>query len=119
MKTLHPKLVVTWFLAGFMAMASLAGPGLHSILGIRHSHQFGHQASGGDVGKPVLLADHGAACDEAGCPICNYLAQGRIIGERFEGISVTLGIPNEAPEVYLFLPGASLRPFQARGPPAA
>src|SRR5580692_11977601 len=100
---------MTWLLAVVVGMLSLAGTGLHAILGIHHgSHHSvpanqayrdsgSRDSTGGSkvVGNRLVTAGD-EACDEAGCPICNFLAQGRIIGERFEGLSVSVGLPTRS-----------------------
>jgi hypothetical protein len=113
--------VLRWGLAGFLAATSLLGSQLHDIFGIHHAGQLSSCVGSGLALEhgPSLAAGHSESCDdEANCPICNYLAQGRIVGERFEAISVTVNVPNRSPAILLFLPSPHLQPFQARAPPA-
>jgi hypothetical protein len=116
--------VLRWGLAGILAATSLLGGHLHEILGIHHAGHFGGRGceGGGLAGQHAAAVAAGSAesCDdEANCPICNYLAQGRIVGERFEGFAVTANVPNPSPAIPLCLPTTHLQPFQARAPPAA
>ena len=112
------NLVVRWGLAGILAAASLFGSKLHDICGICHAGQ-----QGGCEGRAIVssvAAGHSATCDDgANCPICNYLAQGRVVGERFEGLAATVNVPNRSPAVPLVLAGPHLQLFQAQAPPAA
>ncbi len=116
--------ILKWGLAGILAATSLLGSQLHEILGIHHAgHLHACVCAGNGPARPdgvSVAAGHSACCDdEANCPICNYLAQGRIVGQRFAGVSVTVSVPERSPAVPLFLPSALLQPFQARAPPAA
>jgi hypothetical protein len=118
------NLVLRWGLAGILGAMSLFGSELHDILGIHHAGQLGgggHESSGlARQHESSVAAGHAENCDdEANCPICNYLAQGRMVGERFEGISVTVSVPNRSPAIPICLPSPHLQPFQARAPPAA
>jgi hypothetical protein len=113
-----------WLLAGILGVTSLFGSSLHDIFGIHHAGQQGECACEsrefGLQDAPPIAARHVASCDnEANCPICNYLAQGRIVGERYEGILVTVNAPNRSPAIPFFLPSPHLQPFQARAPPVA
>ena len=76
---------MTWLLAGVVAGISFAGTGLHSILDIHHGPGLVIPAQQTSVagGVQAVAGDEGA-CDDANCPICNYLAQGSLVGERFE-----------------------------------
>jgi len=118
MKTCHVKPLVTWLLAGVFSAVSLAGPALHSLLGIEHRQRASAGKAWQESGSQIVDGDN-ASRDEAGCPICNYLALGKVIAERFEGVSVTLSVPNQAPQFSPFLPITRLRPFQPRAPPPA
>jgi hypothetical protein len=103
-----------------MAALSFAGTGLHSILGIQHGPNHGcpaHQTS--SAADPQVVAGDDRACDEAGCPICNYLAQARVAGEYFAIVVCSLGVSNDFVPPQAAVPAADLRPFEARGPPAA
>jgi hypothetical protein len=116
--------VLRWGLAGILGATSLLGGELHEIFGIHHAGQCGRRGceSSGLAGQQAVSVTAGSAesChDEANCPICNYLAQGRTVGERFEGLAVTANMPNQSPAIPLCLPTAHLQPFQARAPPAA
>ncbi len=113
-----------WTLAGLLGVTSLFGSSLHDIFGIHHAGQQGESACEsheiGLLGAPSIAAAHVANCDNgANCPICNYLAQGKIVGERYEGILVTVHAPNRSPAIPVFLPSPHLQPFQARAPPVA
>jgi hypothetical protein len=123
--------VLRWSLVGVLGITSLLGGGLHDILGIHHA---GYMGGAGSIGPasaastsfsasgltgPSVAAGQSQSCqDEANCPICNYLAQGRLVGERFEGVSVTVNLPHPSPEIPLFVSSPHLQPFQARAPPA-
>ena len=94
----HPaNSVLRWALAGILGVTSLLGSELHDILGIHHAGQLG-----GREGRELALhhqlsvaAGPSGSCDDgANCPICNYLAQGRIVGERVEAVSVTVSVPS-------------------------
>ena len=116
------NLVLRWGFAGFLGVMSLLGSQLHELLGIHHAGLLGHGESCELAlqHRSSLAAAHSEAChDEASCPICNYLAQGRILGERFEGISVTANVPHRSTEMPLCLISPHLQPFQARAPPVA
>jgi hypothetical protein len=111
-------------LAGILGVTSLLGSSLHDIFGNHHAGQQGESACEiceiGLQDAPSIAARHVTNChDEANCPICHYLAQGRIVGERYEGILMTVHAPNQSLAVSVFLPGPPLQPFQARAPPAA
>ena len=116
--------VLRWGVVGVLVATSLLGGELHSILGIRHSWQRGRcgwegAACAVESGTSVA-GGHCQSCDDGtNCPICSFLAQGRIVGERFEAVSVTLSVPNRSPAIPLFAPSLHLRPFQSRAPPAA
>jgi hypothetical protein len=114
--------VLRWGLAGILGVTSLLGSELHNIFGIHHACQLGGcEGSGLSLQyQPSVAAGHSESCDDGtNCPICNYLAQGKNVGERFEGISVTVNVPNRSLAIPLFLPSPHLQPFQARAPPAA
>jgi hypothetical protein len=102
-----------------VAAVSFAGTGLHSIVGIQHGPDRGasvHQTLG--VGALQVVADE-QSCDEAGCPICNYLAQAKVAGEYFAIVVCSLSVGNDNVPSQVAVPAADLRPFEARGPPAA
>ena len=114
--------VLRWVLAGVLGVTSFLGGELHEIFGIHHAGQLG--GCGGQCSEITLqhgysvAAGHSENCDDGtNCPICNYLAQGRMVGEQFEGISVTASMPDRSPPIPLFLPSPLLQPFQARAPP--
>ena len=112
--------VLRWSLAGILGAMSLLGNELHEIFGIHHAGHLsgcGHVRSGlaGQVGLS-LVAGESQSCDEANCPICNYLAQRSLVGERFVEVPVTLSAPNRSPAVPLFAPSPRLLPFQSRAP---
>lgn len=116
--------VLRWSLAGILGVTSLLGSQLHDIFGIHHAgQQSGCHCEGNERAlqhEPSVAAGHSEGCDEGtNCPICNYLAQGRIVGERFEGVLVMVNVPHRSPEMPLFVPSLHLLPFQARAPPAA
>ncbi|MGO8746623.1 MAG: hypothetical protein ACLQNE_11600 [Thermoguttaceae bacterium] len=117
------NLTLRWGLAGILGVTSLFGSSLHDILGIPAGQQVESACERREVSlqdAPPIAARHVTSChDEANCPICNYLAQGRIVGERYEGILVTVNAPNRSPAIPFFLPSPHLQPFQARAPPAA
>ena len=109
-----------------MVALSIAGTGLHSILGIHHEPSHGVPArpasGGGDMqfvgGDTVITADAEACCD-TNCPICNYLAQAKVAGEYSAIVVCSLGVRNDNVPPQVAVPAADLRPFEARGPPAA
>ena len=63
----------------------------------------------------VALGNH----DDDACPICQYLAQGKIVAARFEAISVPVSVANRSLRTSLATPTPELQLFQARAPPAA
>ena len=118
------NLVLRWGLAGILGVTSLLGTELHEICGIHHAlygDECGCEPATGTVQHGPSLAVRQPQCshDEANCPVCNYLAQGRLLGERVEGPSVALSVPNRIPAILLVAPSPHLQPFQARAPPAA
>ncbi len=115
--------IVAWLLTGVVAAVSFFGTGLHQILGVHHGADSGPDSQIGahPTTAAVEIQKDGrqdGACDEANCPICSYLAQARVVGERFEALAVTVNLPNPTGEIPLFLPTPDLHPFQARAPPA-
>ncbi len=116
--------VLRWGLAGILCATSLLGGRLHDILGIHHAGELGgHGCEGSHLAlhhQPSLATGHSESCDdEATCPICNYLAQGNVIGPRVEAVVVTLSVPNRNPAPLLVVPSPDFQPFQAQAPPAA
>ncbi len=100
----------------------MLGTELHDLFGIIHATTWvrGEDGAMAFTQGPALTTGRSAVCDDAAnCPICNYLAQGRVVGERFEGIAVTAGVACRSPLVPLCLPSLPLQPFQARAPPLA
>ena len=132
MKTPPVKAALSWLLIGVLAAVSFAGPSLHSILGFHHCGVFGHVGNA-PVGasdassfsqspeKVVVrsLSSANGDSDEANCPVCNYLAQAKIAGDHVDFVVSSIVIANETfiPEIQI--PSPALRPFEARGPPAA
>jgi hypothetical protein len=118
------NLILCWGLAGILGGASLLGGHLHDIFGIHHAGCLGSEAcQSSEIAcqhGPSVAAGHSANChDEANCPICNYLAQGQVVGERVQAEVVTASVPSISLPVPLFAPTPLLQPFQARAPPAA
>jgi hypothetical protein len=118
------NLVLRWGLAGILGVTSLLGSELHDILGIHHAGQQGRcGCQRSEIALqhgPSVAARHSEGCDDGtNCPICNYLAQGRIVGERVQAISVTVSVPSISLPAPLFVSTPLLQPFQARAPPAA
>ena len=112
------NLVLRWGLAGTLAAAALFGSQLHDICGVCHAGQQGG-CDGREIAS-ILAAGRPANCDDGtNCPICNYLVQGTMAGERFVGVSVTVHVPNRSPAIPLLLSTPHLQPFQARAPPVA
>jgi len=125
------KSFLTWFFAIAFGGMSIVGDGLHDLLGL-HPHEsavpvcssqvcgscYGDSLADGPS-RLVVAANHRESChDSATCPICQYLAQGRVAVEQFQVVSVTVNVPNRSALIPLFVPGPYLRPFQARAPPA-
>ena len=116
------NLVLRWGLAGIIGTTSFFGSELHDIFGIHHAGQLGKcgcESKGlalqHGFSVAAVTAGNSENCDDGtNCPICNYLAQGQIAGEHFEGISVTVNVPNRSPAIPLFLPCPLLEPFQAQ-----
>jgi hypothetical protein len=118
------NLILCWGLAGILGATSLLGGHLHDILGIHHAGYLGREAcQSSEIAYhhgPSVAAGHSANChDEANCPICNYLAQGQVVGERVQAVSVTVSVANISLPAPLCMAGPPLQPFQARAPPAA
>ena len=79
------KSVLNWLLAGVVAALSIAGSGLHTLLGIQHGperYAVANEDSATCALQSVSAAHAVAAadltCDEGNCPVCNYLAAGRL-----------------------------------------
>lgn len=108
-----------------MAALSIAGTGLHSILGVYHGQNHYaaacHSSSaGGQRLATVVLADRGdeGLCDEANCPVCNYLAQAQIVGNYAAIVVCPLSVDNDSVPPRISVPAADFPVFDARGPPA-
>ena len=123
------KSLLTWLLAVMIGGLSFLGEGLHDLLGLHQgpvvsdSHLLGfapgYYSSHGNA-PYVAATNYRENChDSATCPICQYLAQGRVVGQRVVVVSVAVSVPNRSPAIPLFLPSPHLQPFQARAPPAA
>ena len=120
--------LLTWFLAIAMGGLSLFGESLHELLGLHEgpvvsdSRLLGFAAScysGHSNAHYISGGNHRENChDSATCPICQFLAQGRLLGERVKVVSVAASLPNRSPVIPLFVPSPLLQPFQARAPPA-
>lgn len=117
--------IVTWLLAGVVAALSIAGTGLHSILGIHHGLDCcgsAHHASA--VGGPQLAtvdrahAGDDSLCDETTCPVCNYLAQAQLAGRYAAIVVCSLSVDNDNVALRSSVPAADFPVFDARGPPA-
>ena len=107
------RVVVSWRRA---ARASWTAPGAARFRMLFHT-LFLRLTSDDGNGRFVRAADHREGChDPATCPICQYLAQGQVIGERVEAVSVAASVPNRSLIIPLFLPSIVLQPFQARAP---
>jgi hypothetical protein len=122
------KSLLTWLLAAMIGGLSFLGEGLHDLLGLHQgpvvsdSHLLGFSARfySGHENTCIAAANHRENChDSATCPICQYLAQGRVVSQQVVVVSAAVGVPNRSPALPLFLPGPNLQPFQARAPPAA
>jgi hypothetical protein len=55
--------------------------------------------------------------DPANCPICQYLAQGKIVAERVEAVAVASCEQSVVFSLPQFAPSLTLRSFQSRAPP--
>jgi hypothetical protein len=120
-----------WFLAGVFGAVSLFGSGLHYIPGMGHGGSGCGHSHAGDFSRSVFAAqqwqgchfaavNHTEGCDnDSQCPICQYMAQGKVLGERFEPNSVPTLVARRAVLAPLAVASAVLQAFQARGPPAA
>ena len=123
------KSLLTWLLAVMVGGLSLLGEGLHDLLGLHQgpvvsdSHLLGFAPGcySRHGNTPYIgEASHRESChDSATCPICQFLAQGRVVGQRVVVVSVAASVPNHSPAIPLFAPSTVLQPFQARAPPAA
>ena len=125
------KSLLAWLLAAMIGGLSMFGEGLHELLGLHHQRPFasvcspeaggffyGNSLENGHI-RLVAAANHREGChDPATCPICQYLAQGRVVGQRVVIVSIVASVPNRSPAIPLFLPSPDLQPFQARAPPA-
>ncbi len=110
------NLLLTWLLALLVGGFSLLGEGLHEFLGLHEGPIAPDRYS---RGWHIAAADQRERCHDAStCPICQYFAQGKVIGERFQAMSVAGSVPNHSPVIALFTPRTVLQPFQARAPPA-
>jgi hypothetical protein len=121
------KSLLTWLLAVMIGGLSVFGEELHELLELHHQPSAsvcGSEVSGflhGGNGHICLVAaanDRDGCHDPATCPICQYLAQGRVVGQRIVVVSVAVSVANPSPTIPLFLPSPHLQPFQARAPPA-
>ena len=117
------KSLLTWLLAVMVGGMSLLGEELHDLLGLhqglvseRCPREFFYGCSSG---ADIAAADHHEGCHDAStCPVCQYLAQGKVLGERFQAILVAVSVASRSPVTPLHTPSTVLRPFQARAPPA-
>ena len=119
------KSALSWLLTGVLATVSFAGPSLHSILGLHHCGVFGQNVgtcavsqSSEKVAPQVVSSAHGD-CDDANCPICNYLIQAKIAVDHVDLAVSAIVVRNENFVPKIEVPSATLRPTEARGPPAA
>jgi hypothetical protein len=90
------------------------GPGLHALPGCGH-HAIASQAARGDDGLRVVSGEDTASA----CPICEYLAHGKVVAER-----VHVVVPDSSPHAASPLPSIppDLNPRRAygcRAPPSA
>ena len=124
------KSLLAWLLAAMIGGLSMFGEELHELLGLHHQpvapvcgsdvggFSYGDSLENGHI-RLVAAANHRENChDSATCPICQYLAQGRVVGQRVVVVSIAVSVPNRSPAIPIFLPGPHLQPFQARAPPA-
>ena len=126
------KSLLTWLFAIGLGAMSFLGDGLHDLLGLHH-HESVLAVRGSDVygvsqgdsrenghSRFVAADNHREDYhDSTTCPICQYLAQASVIGQRFQVTSVPVSMPNRSLAAPLVIPAADLQPFQARAPPAA
>ena len=87
------KSLLTWLLAVMVGGLSLLGEELHDLLGLHQgpvvsdSHLLGFSTGcySRNGNAHTAAANHRESCHDAlTCPICQYLALGRVIGERVE-----------------------------------
>jgi hypothetical protein len=121
---------LAWLLAGGLGVVSLLGSGLHQFPGMGHGPEGvacdrqSHSLMPGDDSQRgqdrwTIAGAHPECChDGSNCPICNYLAQGKVLGESFAGVSVSASVPNRVPAAPLVWPSPDLLPAKARAPPA-
>jgi hypothetical protein len=124
------KSLLTWLLAVTIGGLSVLGEELHELLGLHHQpvapvcgsevggFSYGNSLEDGHVHLVAAATNRENCHDSATCPICQYLAQGRVVGERVVVVSIAVNVPNRSPAIPLFLPSPHLQPFQARAPPA-
>ena len=65
------------------------------------------------IAVSLRQTNHREAChDSATCPICQFFAQGKVIGERFQVVSVPVSMPNRSLAAPLVILAPDLQPFQ-------
>lgn len=109
------KSIFHWLMLGIFAATSF-GSGLHGFF----CHCHGPASSGSDDPARGLAVSQAEDChDAATCPICQFLAQGQVVGPQVAVESVYLSVPRPSLAVPLVAPSPVLHPFSARAPPAA
>lgn len=120
--------LLTWFLTVMIGGMSFLGESLHDLLGFHHvpvvsdscllAFDPGRGSRQGNVSYIGEAPQRERCHDSATCPICQYLAQGRLVGEQVKVVSVAVSVPHPSTVIPLFVPSPLLQPFQARAPPA-
>ena len=120
-----------WFLAAALGGMSLLGEGLHELACVDHgSAGHGHPCaarirSHGTFspafrcsGQQRQLAAAGRSDhhDAATCPICQFLAQARLIAERFEAAPILAPVPSRTYSAPLVLATSALKPYERPRP---
>ena len=110
------KSIFHWLVLGIFAATSFSGSALHELFG--HCHAAASRRAADDTaGAAVSQAED---CHDAStCPICQYLAQGQVVGLQVAAESVYLSVPRPILAVPVVAASPVLQPFSARAPPVA
>lgn len=123
------NLVFRWLVSSVYAGLAILGSQLHQIAGIHHGHCVSNFYCAGSSEDLIFqsgsVAQLGAASrvegchDPAHCPICHYLGQAKLLGDRVDTLWDAVVLATFIPSTPLFAPGDLVRQFQARAPPVA
>jgi hypothetical protein len=122
-----------WFLAAALGGMSFVGEGLHELAcadhgAAGHAHRFAAPLLTRDTLSPpkfrssgqqqqLVAAGRSDHHDAATCPICQFLAQARLIAERFEAAPALAPVPSQTYPAPVVVATSALKPYGARAPP--